>query len=725
MRVHESIHVDAEPEEIWEIVTDPTRQVGLVAGVTRWDIEGDKERGIGARYGMRMLVGSAEIGSTIEVVEWDEPRDMAWTSIVGIDQRGRWRLRRNEDEGGTNVELRLTYQAPGGLLGTISDRAAAPFVSRNLGESLKRLKRMIEGEGAMADDSPGLVEKATTVLGQGIHSVKTLAEAGLIKPERPDRTIRALLAMQRWGFTPAAGYAANAARYPNDDAIIDELGRLTFAQIEERTNRLASAWQDAGLGEGDAVGIMCRNHRYFVEASVAASKLGMTCLYLNTAFAGPQLTEVVQREKPDALVFDEEFYELLEDAGKRRKRFVAWYESEDTPDPTLEALIESGDPAAPIPPVESGKAIILTSGTTGTPKGASRKQPETIGPAVALLSRIPLRAREKTFIVAPLFHSWGFAHFTLGLMLGSTYILHRKFDPEETLSLIAQHQAQAAPMVPVMVQRIMELDEDVRTKYDLSSLKSIPLSGSALPGELAIKFMDEFGDILYNLYGSTEVAWATIATPADLRSAPGTAGAPPRGTVVKIFDDKGRELPTGEDGRIFVGNEMLFEGYTGGGSKDVIDGLMATGDVGHLDEENRLFVSGRDDDMIVSGGENVFPREVEDTIANMKGVDEVAVIGVEDDEFGQRLKAYVVRKGSSPGEDEIKSKVKADLARYKVPREVEFIDELPRNATGKVLKKKLEEMNEGGGDDDGDDGASKSKKSGSGSSRKKASAKKS
>jgi acyl-CoA synthetase (AMP-forming)/AMP-acid ligase II len=442
---------------------------------------------------------------------------------------------------------------------------------------------------------------------------------------------------------------------------------------------------------------MCRNHRYFIEASVALAKLGATALYLNTAFASKQLADVVKREKPVGLIYDEEFGELLEEAGKRRKRFIAWTDSDrkDIDEPTLEELIENGDPSEPIPPEESGRAVILTSGTTGTPKGATRKQPETIGPAVALLSRIPLRAREKTFIVAPLFHSWGFAHFTLGLMLGSTYVLTRKFDPEKTLSLIAQQQVQSAPMVPVMVQRIMELPEDIRTKYDLSSLKSIPLSGSALPGELAIRFMDEFGDILYNLYGSTEVAWASIATPADLRAAPGTAGAPPRGTIVKIYDEKGRELPPGEDGRIFVGNEMLFEGYTGGGSKDVIDGLMATGDVGHLDEENRLFVSGRDDEMIVSGGENVFPREVEDTIANMKGVDEVAVIGIEDKDFGQALKAYVVKSnGASVSEDAVKKQVKENLARFKVPKAVVFIDELPRNATGKVLKKELKEKHE-------------------------------
>ena len=696
MRLNAETFIEAEPEAIWEVVTDPAEQTSVITDVTRWEVEGDQDRGLGARYVMRMEVGSAEIGSTIEVVEWDEGREMAWTSIKGIDQRGRWRLR--PGSGGTKVELRLSYQSPGSsVLGAVADRVSSRLIQGKLDETLERLKRRMEGEGSMADDSPGIIGKASTLVGQGVHTVKTLGEAGLIKPQRPDRTVRALIAMQRWGFTPAAGFAANAARYPADDCIIDELGHLTFAEVNERTNRIATAWMDDGLGEGDSVAIMCRNHRGFIETTVAASKLGMNCLYLNTAFAGPQLTEVVQREKPDAIVFDEEFYELLEDAGKRRKRYVGWFDSEqdDLPDQTLESVIERGDPEPPVPPAESGKAIILTSGTTGTPKGASRRQPETISPAVALLSRIPLKSREKAFIVAPLFHSWGFAHFTLGLMLGSTYVLTRKFDPEKTLSLIAQQQVQSAPMVPVMVQRIMELPEDIRTKYDLSSLRSIPLSGSALPGELAIKFMDEFGDILYNLYGSTEVAWATIATPADLRAAPGTAGAPPRGTIVKIYDEKGREQPTGENGRIFVGNEMLFEGYTGGGSKDVIDGLMATGDVGYMDEHNRLFVSGRDDEMIVSGGENVFPREVEDTISNLKGVDEVAVIGVEDEKFGQALKAFVVKSnGASVSEDDVKKHVKSNLAGFKTPKTVEFIDELPRNATGKVLKKELKEKEE-------------------------------
>jgi acyl-CoA synthetase (AMP-forming)/AMP-acid ligase II len=220
----------------------------------------------------------------------------------------------------------------------------------------------------------------------------------------------------------------------------------------------------------------------------------------------------------------------------------------------------------------------------------------------------------------------------------------------------------------------------------------VPASGSALPGSQSDRWMDHFGENLYNLYGSTEVAWATIATPQDLREAPGTAGKPPRGTVVKLFDDDGKPVEQGDTGRIFVGNEMQFEGYTGGGNKDVIEGLMSSGDVGHFDEKGRLFVDGRDDDMIVSGGENVFPQEVEDLLSGHEKVAEAAVFGVDDEQFGQRLKAVVVTKdGASLSEDEVKKYVKSNLAGYKVPRDVEFIDELPRNATGKVLKRELRE----------------------------------
>jgi acyl-CoA synthetase (AMP-forming)/AMP-acid ligase II len=538
------------------------------------------------------------------------------------------------------------------------------------------------------------LDRIKTTAATKFFTARTLAGAGVLRPTRPDHLVGALRGLLRFGPTPAGGYTASAQRYGGETAIIDELGTLTFDAVHRRTNALAHALAAEGVREGDAVGVMCRNHRGFIDSVIACSKLGAHVLFLNTAFSGPQLKDVAEREEPKALIFDHEFAGLIEDAAAGRKRYIAWHDPDDgePTDTRIEDLIGRGDETDVTPPSARGKAIILTSGTTGTPKGASRSQPKSLDPAAALLAMIPLKAREKTMIAAPMFHSWGYVHFTLGMSLSTTQVLRRKFDPEGTLSLTAQHECTALIVVPVMMQRILELPEDVLTRYDLSKLRVVAVSGSALPGALSERWMDLFGDNVYNLYGSTEVAWASIATPADLRAAPGTAGRPPYGTIVKLYDDDGNPVPVGQTGRIFVGNEMKFEGYTGGGGKDEIDGLLSSGDVGHFDEAGRLFVDGRDDDMIVSGGENVFPAEVEDLLAGHESIAEAAVFGVDDEQFGQRLKAVVVlRDGVSLSEDDVKKHVKQNLAGYKVPRDVEFVDELPRTSTGKVLKRELKE----------------------------------
>jgi fatty-acyl-CoA synthase len=514
----------------------------------------------------------------------------------------------------------------------------------------------------------------------------------MVQPERPDKALRTLGALRKWGPSSPAAFLGGAIRFPDRAAIIDDRGALSYREVHLRTNALACELRKVGIGERQNVAIMCRNHRGFIEATVACAKLGAGALYLNTAFAGPQITDVLRREDPAAVIYDEEFSELVAEGAEGRKRLIAWSEpGSSAAEPTLEQLIAAGSDAELPAPSEKGRVVILTSGTTGTPKGAARTQPDTLEPAAALFSKIPLKARGTTMIAAPLFHSWGYAHFTLGLALSSTLVLRRRFDPEETLSAVAQHRASALAVVPVMLQRILDLGPQTLARYDTSCLKVIAVSGSALPGELATRAMDVFGDVLYNLYGSTEVAWATIATPTDLRAAPGTAGRPPIGTVVKLLDADGREVPNGLSGRIFVANEMTFEGYTGGGSKEVIAGLMSTGDVGHFDSAGRLFVDGRDDEMIVSGGENVFPREVEDLLADHAAIEEAAVVGVPDEQFGQRLKAFVVlRDGAELNEAGVQQYVKENLARYKAPREVIFLQQLPRNATGKVLKRELQ-----------------------------------
>ena len=471
--------------------------------------------------------------------------------------------------------------------------------------------------------------------------------------------------------------------------MIDERGELTYKELDERSNALANSWREHGLKAGEGVAILARNHRGFLEAVFAAAKSGARIILLNTSFAGPQNREVATREGTDLLVYDEEYGQVLEGIDDpRRGRYRAW--ADEPGDDTLDALIDGADRSAPPKPAEWPRITILTSGTTGTPKGAPRAEPHSLSLIGGLFSKVPFRAREVTELCVPMFHALGFMQSIVGVGLGSTLVVRRRFGPEATLDSLDHHRATAMVVVPVMLSRIVDLGEDQVKQRDTSALRIIFVSGSALGADLALRATDAFGPVIYNLYGSTEIAYATIATPEDLREEPNTVGKVVRGSIVKLLDEDGKEVKPGETGRIFVGNISQFEGYTGGGNKDIVQGLMSSGDVGHFDAEGRLYIDGRDDEMIVSGGENVFPAEVEELLGSHESIQEVAAIGVDDEKFGQRLKAFVVlQKGANLSEDEIKGYVKDNLANYKVPREVVFLDELPRNHTGKVLKREL------------------------------------
>ncbi len=529
--------------------------------------------------------------------------------------------------------------------------------------------------------------------------------SGLVGPELPHRVAQLLIGFERYGMLGGA-ITAGAIRHGDRLAIIDERGELTYKELDRRSNALANAWRERGLEAGEGVAILVRNHRGFLEALFAGAKCGARVILLNTSFAGPQIREVAEREGTELLVYDDEYSETLEGIDDPpRGRFRAWVDEEGAED-TLDALIEGADDSAPPSADETPKITILTSGTTGTPKGAPRSEPRSLGLIGGLLSKVPFRARQTTELCVPMFHALGFMQAMVAIGMGSTMVVRRRFDPEKTLESLEEHNADAMVVVPVMLRRILDVGEDKIKEHDLSSLKIIFISGSALGAELAERSLEVLGPVVYNLYGSTEIAYATIATPEDLKADSSTVGKVVRGTVIKIYDDEEeKELSTGESGRIFVGNTSQFEGYTGGGNKDVIDGLMASGDVGHFDENGRLFIDGRDDEMIVSGGENVFPAEVEELLARHESIDEAAAVGVDDEKFGQRLKAFVVLKGDAAvSEDDVKKYVKENLANYKVPREVVFLDELPRNQTGKILKRELlEESEEDGDESSGDD----------------------
>jgi fatty-acyl-CoA synthase len=536
------------------------------------------------------------------------------------------------------------------------------------------------------------VPNVVTRLPETLQSLKILARAGLVPLPRIDMGVRALLYIRQIG--PIAGAVRMSARRDGRRAgLVDERGPLTFSQLERRSNALARAWAQRGIGEGAVIGVLCRDHRGLVDAMLAAGKLGARLLLMNTGFAKPQFVDVVKREQVSALVYDEEFTGLLEAVDV--PRYLAWVDDESTGGdiPTLEELITSTDDRPPALPGKPGGLVLLTSGTTGTPKGAPRQVRSGLS-AAQFLDRIPLRTNECTVLGAPLFHGTGLTQFILSFALGSKVVLRRRFDPEATLRLVQENKATELVLVPTMLQRILDLGGEVLSRYDTSSLRIVFSAGSALSPDLGNRATKVFGDVIYNLYGSTEVAVATVATPEDWRAAPGTVGKVPCGCRVALYDEHGTKITQPDVvGRVFVGSDLAFGGYTDGRNKEIIDGLLSSGDVGHFDAEGRLFIDGRDDEMIVSGGENVFPLEVENLLAEHPGVVEAAVIGVPDPEFGQRLRAFVVaRDGAGLSEAELKDHVKANLARYKVPRDIRFLDTLPRNATGKLLRTQLAEV---------------------------------
>ncbi len=330
--------------------------------------------------------------------------------------------------------------------------------------------------------------------------------------------------------------------------------------------------------------------------------------------------------------------------------------------------------------------MIHTSGTTGTPKAAARSARSSGPLAIAgLLATLPLRRGDTIVLPAPLFHSFGLLTFALGSALGASFVLPEKFDPAETLRLIAEHEADVAAFVPVMIRRILDLPPSERRPKP-KRLRAVLASGSAMSPELRAETRRFFGDVLYDLYGSTEGGWVAVATPADVAADPRTAGRPVRGVEVAVFDDDGNRLAPGEHGTVHVRSGAMFDGYQSGESTPGREGFLSMGDLGWIDDDGRLFVEGRADDMVVVGGENVDPAEVEQVISKVRGVDDVAVLGMPDRQYGHVLAAFVVGNAKPAA---VEAKAKQDLASFKVPRLVKVVDELPRTSTGKVLRREL------------------------------------
>ncbi len=514
-----------------------------------------------------------------------------------------------------------------------------------------------------------------------LRSISTAKRLGLLDPA----TVAAAgAAAVMWGPSSAAAYSAASVRSPRRTALVDDYGQLTYFQLEVRANRVAAGLRSKGVHAGDTVGLLCRNHRGFVEANIALAKLSARVVYLNPGLPASQLNEVITREEITLVIVDQDLAERVEhtnlviaapenDAGWTFPGVPKWRPLLQLPRPTA-----SDDP------------VVLTSGTTGAPKGTRRTAGRaTAAAAFGVFDAIPFRRNDVVVLPAPLFHAWGLSQLLTAASLGGTVVLRRSFDPEQVAADVEAHGATVLAVVPVMLHRILQADPP----FDLSSLRIVASSGSALPGQLAARWLERHGLNLYNLYGSTEVGQVSIATPADLAHDPSTAGRPVRGVEIRLIDDNGDTI-TGADkvGRIVVQSAMHFDGYTDGNNKEMFDGYMAIGDQGRFDADGRLYVLGRADDMIISGGENLFPSNIERALMKHPKVEEAVVVGVDDEDLGQHVRAVIVTSGASGTASliaSIKKSIISELAPHEKPREYVFVDALPRNAAGKILRREL------------------------------------
>ncbi len=511
-------------------------------------------------------------------------------------------------------------------------------------------------------------------------AVGTARRLGLLNPATVAAAGAAAL---YWGPSSAAAYAAASVRSPRRAALIDDYGKLSYLQLEWRCSRLAAGLRAQGVAAGNVIGLLCRNHRGFVEANVALAKLHTRVVYLNPGLPAAQLNEVVDREAITMVIADRDLAPLIE---LDSVVIAAPEDDSEWSFPTVDTwrpLIQRPRPTATDDP------IVLTSGTTGAPKGTRRTASRaTATAAFGVLDAIPFHRNDVVVLPAPLFHAWGLSQLLTAATLGSTVVLRRRFDPETAAFDVEAYGADVLAAVPVMLHRILAADPP----FDLSTLRVVASSGSALPGDLASRWIKQYGPNLYNLYGSTEVGQVSIATPADLTFDSSCAGRAVRGVEVRIVDDGGDEVPTGQVGRIVVKSEMHFDGYTDGGNKEMLDGFMSIGDQGRLDSEGRLFVLGRADDMIISGGENIFPSNIERALMRHPKVDEAAVVGVPDDDLGQRVRAVVTVRGKGNADAvaaSIKQDLAGELASHEMPREYVIVDSIPRNASGKILRRDL------------------------------------
>lgn len=491
--------------------------------------------------------------------------------------------------------------------------------------------------------------------------------------------------------SPTVAFRMHHRLRPNREALVDGAMRLTYAELDERIDRIATVLDDSGVRARDGVLIAVHNRAAIIEVAAAASRIGARAVPFSYRSTERELAYVVEHASIKAAVVEPELARVLERAAAGVSILIAGDDATDYESKVASALpfVPRGAKAVP-----AGETVTYTSGTTGKPKGAVRGYAREMQRSVVeFLAASPLRGEDRHLAVCPLYHSTGagFAAFTFAL--GGTVVIARSFDPEGFLRSVERERITTTALVPTMIHRLVELPKE-KSDYDLSSLRVVFSGGAPLSGSLAKRFMHRFGRILYNFYGSTETGINTFANPDELLRSPGTIGSVVPGTEIRLLDDDGNEVAPGAVGEVYVKNGMMIAGYHGDRAstdRSMRDGFFSVGDLARIDAHGLYHIAGRKRDMIISGGVNVYPVEVENVLAAVPGVAEASVVGVPDAEWGERVVAFIVRNDAIEAA-EILQRARGELAGPKLPREIRFVESLPKNPTGKVLKAELAKL---------------------------------
>ncbi|MCO1600351.1 AMP-binding protein [Desulfosporosinus nitroreducens] len=465
--------------------------------------------------------------------------------------------------------------------------------------------------------------------------------------------------------------------YASKTVLVDEDETLSYEQLWSQSERVSLVLKESyQLRSGQKVGFLCKNHVSLVKSIFAVSQLGADIYLLNTEMSLSQFNNFVVQHDFDFLVYDFELSSKIEQSSYSKDRILS-YHNRLTAINTL--LNTTGKTKLKSRRSSSSKIMILTGGTTGNPKAAAHKPSllNYINPFLTMLTRLKLINYNTVFIATPIYHGYGVAMLLLFIALGKKVVINNGFEVKKACTLIREHNVEVVTVVPLMVYKMLKHNAE-----DLKSLSCIVSGGAELNPKLVIDIYNTLGEVVYNLYGTSEAGLNTIATPQDLLYSTKTVGKKIEGVHLKILDENKNEVNFGNVGQLCIKNKWSM--------RNSKSSWIETGDLGYRDCKGYYFLCGRVDDMVVSAGENVYPVEIEQALINHPQVEDAAVIGINDEGFGQRLKAYVLpKKNADLTEKELLEWLTYRIAKFQMPKEIAFVNHLPYTSLGKLDKKQL------------------------------------